>query len=77
LEAREKLGRILAEWILVLDGALGTQVQALGLSEEDVRGGRLRAHGVDLRGDVDVLRLIRPADSRRSTAATWRPVRTW
>ncbi len=62
MEARAQLERILAERILVLDGAMGTQVQALGLSEDDVRGERFRDHPVDLRGDVDVLSLTRPDD---------------
>jgi len=59
---REKLGEILKERILVLDGALGTQVQALGLTEEQVRGERFRNHRHDLRGDIDVLCLTRPDD---------------
>jgi len=59
---REQLEEILAERILVLDGALGTQVQALGLSEEQVRGERFRGHAHDLRGDIDVLCLTRADD---------------
>ena len=37
------------ERILVLDGAMGTQIQALGFSEEDFRGERFRDCGRDLR----------------------------
>ncbi|HLB04827.1 MAG TPA: methionine synthase [Gaiellaceae bacterium] len=62
MSARARLTELLAERILVLDGAMGTEIQALGLSEEDVRGERFRGHPKDLRGDVDVLNLTRPAD---------------
>jgi 5-methyltetrahydrofolate--homocysteine methyltransferase len=42
---------------------MGTQVQSLGLTEDDVRGERFRGgHPRDLRGDIDVLSLTRPAD---------------
>jgi 5-methyltetrahydrofolate--homocysteine methyltransferase len=58
----ERLSALLAERIVVLDGAMGTQVQPLGLTEDDVRGPRFRGHSKDLRGDIDVLSLTRPAD---------------
>jgi len=50
----------LAERILVLDGAMGTMVQALGLSEADVRAERFAEHGKDLKNFVDILCLTRP-----------------
>jgi 5-methyltetrahydrofolate--homocysteine methyltransferase len=62
VSAVERLRAILAERIFVLDGAMGTQVQPLGLTEDDVRGTRFRVHSKDLRGDIDVLSLTRPAD---------------
>ncbi len=65
MATRRELEQILAERILVLDGAMGTQVQALGLSEDDVRGRRFRDNARDLRGDVDVLNLTRPDDVER------------
>ena len=65
MATRHDLETILARRILVLDGAMGTQVQALELTEEDVRGERLRDNPRDLRGDVDVLNLTRPADVER------------
>jgi 5-methyltetrahydrofolate--homocysteine methyltransferase len=52
--------RILAERIVVLDGAMGTALQAFGLSETDFRGDRFQDHHVDLRGDNDLLSLTRP-----------------
>ena len=46
--------------ILVLDGAMGTMIQAYDLSEADYRGERLREHGVPLRGNNDLLTLTQP-----------------
>jgi 5-methyltetrahydrofolate--homocysteine methyltransferase len=54
------LERELAERILVLDGAMGTMVQRLKLSEADFRGDRFRGHPHDLKGDNDVLVLTQP-----------------
>ena len=54
------LDRVLAERILVLDGAMGTMVQAYGLGEADYRGDRFRDHGRDLKGNNDLLVLTRP-----------------
>jgi len=50
----------LARRILVLDGAMGTMVQRLRLSEADFRGDRFRDHRHDLKGNNDVLVLTRP-----------------
>lgn len=52
----------LTKRILVLDGAMGTMVQRLGLTEEDYRGDRFADHPVNLQGCIDVLNLTRPAD---------------
>lgn len=46
--------------ILVLDGAMGTMVQALRLSEADMRGDRFRQHPKDLARFVDILALTQP-----------------
>src|SRR4051812_3659283 len=48
------------ERILVLDGAMGTEIQALKLTEADFRAERFRAHGHDLKGNNDLLILTRP-----------------
>ena len=52
--------RLLRERILIIDGAMGTEVQARGLSEADYRGDLLKDHDVDLKGNDDVLSLTRP-----------------
>ncbi|MEJ2760744.1 MAG: methionine synthase [Gammaproteobacteria bacterium] len=50
----------LRERIVLLDGAMGTMIQALNLTEEDFCGDRFRDHGSELRGDNDLLNLTRP-----------------
>ncbi|MEO9175958.1 MAG: homocysteine S-methyltransferase family protein, partial [Gaiellales bacterium] len=56
----EALERLLDERILVLDGATGTQMQAMRLTEPDFRGQRFAEWPVDLRGLHDILCLTRP-----------------
>jgi 5-methyltetrahydrofolate--homocysteine methyltransferase len=46
--------------IAVLDGAMGTMIQAFGLTEEDFRGERFADHPRDLKGDSELLVLTRP-----------------
>ncbi|MCR4315329.1 MAG: methionine synthase [Planctomycetes bacterium] len=41
--------------ILVIDGAMGTMIQACGLSEEDFRGSDFKNHHKDLKGCNDLL----------------------
>ncbi|MDR3094077.1 MAG: methionine synthase [Bacteroidales bacterium] len=55
-----QLETLLSRHILVLDGAMGTMIQPLGLTESDFRGQRFTQHSVDLRGNNDVLSLTRP-----------------
>ena len=56
----DTLTRLMAERILVLDGAMGTMVQRHRLSEADFRGERFKNHPKDLKGNNDVLVLTRP-----------------
>lgn len=46
--------------IALLDGAMGTMVQAEKLDEAGFRGERFKSHTHDLRGDADALNLSRP-----------------
>lgn len=46
--------------ILVLDGAMGTQIQGYKLTEEDFRGSRFHDWPVPLKGNNDLLNLTRP-----------------
>ena len=54
------LKKAAAERILVLDGSWGVMIQRHGLSEDDFRGERFRAHNMPLKGDNDLLCLTRP-----------------
>ncbi len=56
----EQLIRLLRKKILLLDGAMGTMIQTLGLSEDDFRGERFRNHPLPLRGNNDLLTLTQP-----------------
>ena len=63
--AEAALRRIAAERILVLDGAMGTMIQALGLDEQGYRGARFDAWNREVRGNNDLLNLSR-ADAVRA-----------
>ncbi|HWZ10160.1 MAG TPA: methionine synthase, partial [Xanthobacteraceae bacterium] len=58
--AETTLRRLAAERILVLDGAMGTMIQALGLNEQGYRGARFDAWNREVRGNNDLLNLSRP-----------------
>ncbi len=51
---------ILAERILVMDGAMGTMIQRHVLEEKDFRGKRFADHPQPLKGNNDLLSLTRP-----------------
>jgi 5-methyltetrahydrofolate--homocysteine methyltransferase len=55
--ALARLERLLAERIVILDGAWGVLLQGRGLSEEEFRGERFRDHPRDVKGDPDLLNL--------------------
>ncbi|HEY8308554.1 MAG TPA: methionine synthase [Lapillicoccus sp.] len=59
-DATEELRSLLAERILVLDGAMGTMIQRAGLAEQDFRGERFADWPSDLRGNNDLLVLTAP-----------------
>ncbi|QKK02202.1 MAG: 5-methyltetrahydrofolate--homocysteine methyltransferase [Pseudomonadota bacterium] len=50
----------LEQRILLLDGAMGTMIQAAGLDESDFRAERFAGHTHDLKGNNDLLTLTRP-----------------
>ena len=54
------LAPLLAERILVLDGAMGTMIQSERLSEAQFRGERFRDWPKELRGNNDLLVLTQP-----------------
>src|SRR3954462_9142571 len=59
-EVLAALRKAASERILVLDGAMGTEIQALKLSEADFRGERFASHAHDLKGNNDLLILTQP-----------------
>src|SRR5918999_5045418 len=59
-ETEKTLRRLLAERILVLDGAMGTMIQCHKLGEKAFRGERFAGHAHDLKGCNDVLCLTQP-----------------
>jgi 5-methyltetrahydrofolate--homocysteine methyltransferase len=50
----------LKQRILILDGAMGTEIQNYKLSEKDYRGECFKSHPVNLKGNNDILVLTRP-----------------
>src|SRR6202051_3147032 len=66
------LRRLAAERILVLDGAMGTMIQALSLDEEGFRGARFDAWNREVRGNNDLLNLSRPDAVRAIHLAYYR-----
>ncbi len=56
-EVTAALTEIARERILVLDGAMGTEIQALKLSEADFRGERFKDHSHDVRGNNDLVNI--------------------
>ena len=59
-DARTAFTEAMQKRILVLDGAMGTMIQALKLDEEGFRGARFDAWNRELRGNNDLLNLSRP-----------------
>jgi 5-methyltetrahydrofolate--homocysteine methyltransferase len=56
-----ELRDLLTRRILVLDGAMGTQIQTYGLDEAAFRGERFANHPRDLKGASDVLAITNPS----------------
>jgi 5-methyltetrahydrofolate--homocysteine methyltransferase len=54
------LPALLAQRIVIIDGAMGTMIQRHRLGEADFRGDRFRDHPKDLKGNNDLLVLTRP-----------------
>lgn len=59
-EVLEALTQAARERILILDGAMGTQIQGLGFHEEHFRGERFGACDCQLQGNNDLLTLTQP-----------------
>jgi 5-methyltetrahydrofolate--homocysteine methyltransferase len=68
----QTLRRIARGRILVLDGAMGTMIQSLGLGEGGYRGARFDAWNREVRGNNDLLNLSQPAKIRELHLAYFR-----
>ena len=55
-----RLNDIIKKRVLILDGAMGTKIQAYGLGEADFRGDRFKDIPGQLKGNNDILSLTRP-----------------
>jgi 5-methyltetrahydrofolate--homocysteine methyltransferase len=60
MTAEARLRELLAERILVLDGAMGTMLQREKLDEDDFRGQRFKDHPRPVQGDNDLLCITCP-----------------
>jgi len=60
MQNSSKLYKALDERVLVLDGAMGSLIQAYKLTEEDFRGERFRNFHKDVKGNNDLLCITKP-----------------
>ena len=60
IDRTDELIELLERRILFLDGATGTQVQALGIEEQTVRGERFADHHKDLKNFADLICITQP-----------------
>ena len=58
--SRVKIEELLSERVLVLDGAMGTEIQRYNLTEADFRGEEFASHPCRQEGNNDLLVLTRP-----------------
>jgi len=55
-----QLPALLAQRIVIIDGAMGTMIQRYKLTEADFRGERFKDHPKDLKGNNELLQFTRP-----------------
>ncbi|MCO6047448.1 methionine synthase [Aeoliella sp. ICT_H6.2] len=60
IDRTDELDALLQRRILFLDGATGTQVQALGIGEAEIRGERFADHHKDLKNFADLICITQP-----------------
>src|SRR3954465_13641819 len=60
-DREQALVRLLNQRIVIIDGAMGTMIQAQRLAEADYRGLRFKDNPRDLKGNNDLLALTQPA----------------
>jgi 5-methyltetrahydrofolate--homocysteine methyltransferase len=60
MDTSHPLYDLLQQRILIMDGAMGTMIQRLKLSERDYRGARFKDHPFDLKNNNEALNLVAP-----------------
>lgn len=60
MTTEQKLRNILAERIMIIDGAMGSMIQTYKLQEEDYRGERFKNWHKDVKGNNDMLVITQP-----------------
>ncbi|MCK9685841.1 homocysteine S-methyltransferase family protein [Scleromatobacter humisilvae] len=55
-----RLPELLAQRIVIIDGAMGTMIQRYKLHEADYRGERFKDHPKDIKGNNEMLQLVKP-----------------
>ena len=60
-QIRSQLDEILSHRIMILDGAMGTMIQAYDFSEEQFRGQKFKDWPSAVKGNNDMLSLTQPA----------------
>jgi 5-methyltetrahydrofolate--homocysteine methyltransferase len=55
-----RLPELLKQRIVIIDGAMGTMIQRYKLQEADYRGERFKDHPRDIKGNNEMLQLVRP-----------------
>ena len=56
----KELTRLTMKKILIMDGAMGTEIQKLNMNEDDFRGKRFSKSNIDLKGNNDLLSITQP-----------------
>lgn len=60
MRSRDLLEKCLEDRILILDGAMGTMLQKLNLTEDDYRGEFFKNHKSELKGNNELLSITKP-----------------
>ena len=55
-----QLPELLKQRIVIIDGAMGTMIQRYKLKEADYRGERFKDHAKDIKGNNEMLQLVKP-----------------
>jgi len=55
-----RLPELLQQRIVIIDGAMGTMIQRYKLQEADYRGERFKDHPKDIKGNNEMLQLVKP-----------------